>query len=62
MKKFWMVYGHKNDGRFEKFDTYADAEKCAKRYAHNARDCDYYILETVAVAQQPVPAIEIIKL
>ena len=60
--KFWMVYSQKNDGRFEKFDTYEAAEVDAKRKAYNNRDCDYFILESVAVAQQPVPDIKVNKL
>lgn len=62
MKKFWMVYGAKNDGKLERFDSYEAAEVDAKRKAHNSRDSDYFILETVAVAKQPVPEIEITKL
>lgn len=62
MKKFWIVYGTKNEGVFTRFETYDDAEVEAKRRADKNRDCDYFILETVAVAKQPVPAIEITKL
>lgn len=60
--KFWIVYGQKNDGRFDKFDTYEAAEADAKRKAHGSRDCDYFILEAIAVAKQPVPDIEVSKL
>lgn len=62
MKKFWIVYGTKNDGRFDKHDSYEAAEIDAKRKAHGNRDCDYFILESVAVAKQPVPEIEITRL
>ncbi len=62
MKKFWIVYGIKNDGKFDRFESYEAAEVDAKRKAHNNRDCDYWILEAVAVAQQPIPPIEIKKL
>ena len=62
MKKFWMVYGVKNDGQFQKFDSYEEAEVAAKHKAHNGRDCDYFILETIAVARQPIPAIEVTKM
>lgn len=62
MTKFWLVYGEKNEGRFARFDTYQAAEDDAKRKAHANRDCDYVILESIAVAKQPVPAIEITKL
>lgn len=62
MKKFWLVFGVKNDGRFNRFESYEEAEIDAKRKAHNNRDSDYFILETVAVAKQPVPTIEITKL
>lgn len=61
MKKFWIVYGMKNEGRFEQFDTYQDAEDEAKRMT--ARDGnDRTILEAVGVSRQPVPAIDIVKL
>lgn len=62
MKKFWIVYGVKNSGVFERFESYQDAEDDAKRKAANNRDSDYFILESVAVARQPVPAIDVTKL
>lgn len=62
MKKFWFVYGAKSEGMLQRFESYEDAENEAKRKAHHNRDCDYFILETVAVAKQPVPAIEVSKL
>ena len=61
MKKFWIVFGMKNDGRIERFDSYQEAEDDAKRKVINFPGCDYYILETVAVAKQPVPPVEISK-
>lgn len=61
MKKFWIVYGMKNEGRFEQFDNYQAAEDEAKRMT--ARDGnDRMILEAVGVSRQPVPAIDIVKL
>lgn len=62
MKKFWIVYGQKNSGVFEKFDTYQDAEDHAKRCVNSLGGCDYFILEAVAVAKQPVPVIDVIKI
>lgn len=62
MKKFWIVYGQKNNGVFEKFETYQDAEDHAKRCVGLMGGCDYYILEAMAVAKQPVPVIDIAKL
>ncbi len=62
MKKFWMVFGIKNEGVLSRFDTYDEAELEAKRRAHNAGQGDFFILEAVAVAKQPVPPIEVTKL
>jgi hypothetical protein len=62
MKKFWYVIGAKNDGRLERFESYDEAVIDAKHKVANNRDSDYYILETVAVAKQPVPEVEITKL
>jgi len=62
MKKFWIVFGQKNDGRFDRFDSYQEAEDDAKRKVVNFAGCDYFILEAVACAKQPVPSVEIAKL
>jgi hypothetical protein len=59
MKKFWIVYGQKNNGVFEKFESYKDAEDHAKRSVGLGGGCDYFILEAIAVAKQPIPAVEI---
>jgi len=62
MKKFWVVYGIKNDGKLEQYETYEAAELAAKHKAHNNRDSDYWIMEAVAIAKQPVPPIEVTRL
>lgn len=62
MKKFWIVYGQKNNGVFEKFENYEDAANHAKRCVSQIGGCDYFILEAIAVAKQPVPNIEIMKI
>lgn len=62
MKKFWIVYGVKNDGRFERFDTYDEAEADARRKVNGVPGCDYFISESIAVVKQPIPAVEVVKL
>lgn len=62
MKKFWIVYGYKNDGRFDRYETYQEAEDEAKRKAAANRDNKFIILEAVATTEQPVPAIDVVKL
>ena len=62
MKKFWIVFGQKNDGRFDRFETYQEAEDDAKRKVINFPGCNYFILEAIAMAKQPVPAVEVAKL
>ena len=43
------------------YKTYEDAEKNAKKYA-DANKCDYAIMQAIALAQVPTPAIEVVKL
>lgn len=69
MKKFYYVLPAKAAKQYE---NYADAEEAAKKAVGNkntsryADECgfgsDIYILETVAVAKQPIPDIEVTKL
>lgn len=61
MKKFWIVYGQKNDGVFQRYESYNDAECDAKRKAAMNRDSEFIILEAVASTKQPVPDIDIVK-
>jgi len=62
MKKFWLVYCIKNSGTFPVFETFEAAEIAAKRLAFDNRNNDYVIMEAVATTQQPVPAIDVVKL
>jgi hypothetical protein len=63
MKKFWIVYGHKNyEGRFTQFDSYDEAEIHAKRQAHANRENDFIIMEAVAITMEPIPDINVVKL
>jgi hypothetical protein len=56
MKKFWMVYTHKNDGKLECFDTKKEAEERAVWKASQSMDRDpVYVLEPVTVARRPLP-------
>lgn len=58
-----MIYTNKNDGRLEKFPTRLEAESAAKRRAHQNADGEpVFILETIAVAQRPVPDVELVEL
>ncbi len=60
MNKFWIVYTHKNDGRINRFDTKDEAINYAKRLAHNDAGGDpAFVLETIAIAQRPVPDVEV---
>lgn len=62
MNKFWIVYCVKNNGIFPMHETYELAEVSAKRLAFENRNSEYVIMEAVATTQQPVPAIDILKL
>lgn len=62
MKKFWIVYVHKNTSVFKHYDTYQEAEDEAKRLAYDIRGNEYVILEATATTKQPVPNIDIVKL
>lgn len=62
MEKFWIVYGLKNTGSFNQYKTYEEAVKDAKRKQSIDRGNVFYILETVAVTEDPVPDIKINKL
>ena len=69
MKKFYYALP---SGAAKKYETYEDAETAAKkavggrnvsRYADElGMASDVYILETIAVAKQPIPDIEVTKL
>ena len=66
MKKFYYVLPAK---AAKQYDTYEDAETAAKKAAgrsnvemYGREPGDVYILETVAVAKQPIPDIEITKM
>lgn len=62
MKKFWLVYCNKNSGVFPIHETYEEAEISAKRLAFENRSSEYVIMEAVATTQQPIPAIDVVKL
>lgn len=58
--KFWIVYTLKNDARFERYETKNEAIDAAKRKAHQDTNSEpVYVLESVAVAQRPIPDIEV---
>lgn len=62
MTKFWIVFSEKNSGVFERHKSYEAAEISAKRHAFENRSSEFIILEAVASTQQPVPAIDVVKL
>jgi hypothetical protein len=65
MKKFYYVLPAK---AAKQYDTYEDAEAAAKKSVGRGQDAygrdtgDVFIMETIAVAKQPVPDIEVTKL
>jgi len=65
MKKFYFVLPSK---AAKQYDTYEAAEEAAKKTVgktdryFDTVGSDLYILETIAVAKQPIPDIEITKL
>lgn len=69
MKKFYYVLPAK---AAKQYDTYEAAEEAAKKTVGNkatsrymdevGMGADVYILETVAVAKQPIPDIEVTKM
>jgi hypothetical protein len=66
MKKFYYVLPLK---AAKQYDTYEDAEAAAKKAAGRqnvdmyGRDSgDVFILESIAIAKQPVPDVEVTKL
>ena len=67
MKKFYYVLPSK---AAKQYDTYEDAEAAAKKSVGRTGHTDIYgrepgdvfILETIAVAKQPIPDIEVTKL
>lgn len=66
MKKFYYVLPPK---AAKQYDTYEEAEAAAKKSAgrpgcdgYGREGGDVYIMETVAVAKQPIPDIEVTKL
>ena len=66
MKKFYYVLPAK---AAKQYDTYELAEEAAKKSVGRGnvdtygRDPgDYFILETVAIAKQPIPDVEVTKL
>lgn len=61
MKKFWMVYCLKNEGKLTRFDDYAEVLEEAKRRTSATGD-DHFILESVSVCRRPLPPIDVMKL
>jgi hypothetical protein len=66
MKKFFYVLPAK---AAKQYDTYEAAEEAAKKSVGRGNDMftngcggDYYIMETIAVAKQPIPDVEVTKL
>lgn len=64
MKKFYYALPAK---AAKQYDTYEDAEAAAKKAVGRINDgygCsgDVYIMETVAIAKQPIPDVEVTKL